>query len=145
MIRRTPRSTQSRSSAASDGQKRQLYEEDGVICGFTDLWITYEQAQIANLGVKKEYQQKGYGDALLKKCVNQGIKEGCENLTLEVRISNDHAIHVYEKNGFITVNKRKNYYDDGEDAYLMAVSYTYLTLPTISSVQISVVAVSIKK
>lgn len=96
-----------------------VYEKDGVICGFTDLWITYEQAQIANLGVRKQYQGLGYGDALLKKCMNHGIQAGCENLTLEVRISNDRAIRVYEKNGFITVNTRKNYYDDGEDAYLM--------------------------
>jgi ribosomal-protein-alanine N-acetyltransferase len=36
-----------------------------------------------------------------------------------VRVSNDRAIQVYEKNGFITVNKRKKYYEDGEDAYLM--------------------------
>jgi ribosomal-protein-alanine N-acetyltransferase len=96
-----------------------IYEKDGVIAGFADLWITYEQAQIANIGVAKKYQGLGYGNALLKYCINQGIKNDCENLTLEVRVSNDRAIQVYEKNGFITVNKRKKYYEDGEDAYLM--------------------------
>ena len=96
-----------------------IYEADGVTAGFADLWITYEQAQIANIAVSKKYQGKGYGDALLRHCIQQGIKNGCENLTLEVRVSNDRAIQVYEKNGFITVNKRKNYYDDGEYAYLM--------------------------
>ncbi|NLH63877.1 MAG: ribosomal protein S18-alanine N-acetyltransferase [Erysipelotrichaceae bacterium] len=96
-----------------------IYEEDDVIAGFADLWITYEQAQIANIGVAKKYQGLGYGNALLRYCVNQGIKNECENLTLEVRVSNDRAIQVYEKNGFITVNKRKKYYEDGEDAYLM--------------------------
>jgi ribosomal-protein-alanine acetyltransferase len=96
-----------------------VYEKDGEICGFTDLWITYEQAQVANLAVKKNAQGKGYGDALLRQCINQGIRNACENLTLEVRISNDRAIRVYEKNGFITVNTRKHYYEDGEDAYLM--------------------------
>lgn len=96
-----------------------ILEVDGRIAGFADLWITYEQAQLANIAVDRQYQGKGYGNVLLRYCIQQGIKNECENLTLEVRVSNDRAIQVYEKNGFITVNKRKNYYDDGEDAYLM--------------------------
>ena len=52
--------------------------------------------------------------------VEQAELNGCENVSLEVRVSNDKAIKLYEKNGFININTRKNYYDDNhEDAYLM--------------------------
>lgn len=43
----------------------------------------------------------------------------CESITLEVRENNTAAIHLYEKNGFMEVTKRKGYYSNGEDAYLM--------------------------
>lgn len=105
-----------------------VFEHEGKVIGFVDLWITYEQAQIANIAVRKTAQGFGYGDALLKHSITEGIKNECENLTLEVRVSNNRAISVYEKNGFITVNTRKNYYDDGEDAYLMVKPLGGLTI-----------------
>lgn len=89
------------------------------IAGYVDLWITFEQAQIANIAVSTQFQRRGIGEKLLKYCVNQAILKGCENLSLEVRVSNHKAISLYEKLGFITVSTRKHYYEDGEDAYLM--------------------------
>ena len=48
------------------------------------------------------------------------IAKECDTMSLEVRVSNDKAIALYKKNGFITVNTRKGYYQDNhEDAYLM--------------------------
>lgn len=41
-------------------------------------------------------------------------------MSLEVRVSNESAIKLYEKFGFKNVGIRKNYYQDNfEDAYLM--------------------------
>lgn len=99
--------------------KLYVYEEDGKIIGYFDLWITYEQAQVANIGVHREYRQKGIGTFLIQYMQNIAIENECENLTLEVRVSNEKAIRLYEKTGFITVATRHRYYSDGEDAYLM--------------------------
>lgn len=45
-------------------------------------------------------------------------------LTLEVRASNDAAIGLYEKLGFQTVGRRKNYYaQEHEDALLMTAEF----------------------
>ena len=45
---------------------------------------------------------------------------GAAYATLEVRVSNERAINLYKSLGFISVGKRKKYYEDnGEDAYIM--------------------------
>ena len=96
-----------------------VFEENQAIIGYIDWWITYEQAQLANIAVCPTNRKQGVGQQLLNKALQEAIEEECENMTLEVRISNKRAIQFYEKNGFITVNTRKNYYKDGENAYLM--------------------------
>jgi len=45
-------------------------------------------------------------------------------LYLEVRCSNNDAVKLYEKLGFIIKQKLQTYYRDGEDAYLMAIEFT---------------------
>lgn len=94
-------------------------ERKDKIVGYVDLWIQYEQAQIANIAVVKEKQSEGIGDHLLKTAIQAAVEYGCENVSLEVRVSNANAIALYEKNDFIEVSIRKNYYEDGEDAKLM--------------------------
>ena len=43
-----------------------VLEEEGKIIGYYDLWITFDQAEIANIAVLPEYQGKGIGTKLLK-------------------------------------------------------------------------------
>ena len=52
--------------------------------------------------------------------IRMAEENGCEDISLEVRISNKKAINLYEKYGFIQINVRKSYYANPiEDAYLM--------------------------
>ena len=46
----------------------------------------------------------------------------CDVMSLEVRIDNDVAQHVYRNLGFQNGGKRKNYYGEGEDALVMWVN-----------------------
>jgi ribosomal-protein-alanine N-acetyltransferase len=94
-------------------------EEEGRVVGYLDYWILYEQAQVATIGVDPEYQNRGIGSALLSYAEKDAADQGCETFSLEVRVSNAKARHLYEKHGFIQVNIRKGYYENGEDAYLM--------------------------
>lgn len=97
-----------------------VYEKDGRICGSCDLWILYEQAQIATLGVRPECQHQGIGQGLLSEMLRRAEAAGCETCSLEVRPSNAPALALYEKNGFIKAAVRKAYYSDNhEDAWLM--------------------------
>lgn len=96
-----------------------VYELNGEIIGYFDLLISYENAELANIGVLRQFQHNGIGSQMME-YINQLVqKNHCENFTLEVRMSNENAIQLYEKFGFKVVSSRKNYYADGEDAYLM--------------------------
>lgn len=94
-------------------------EINGEVVAYVDLWIAYENAEIANIAVKKEFLHQGIASELIQYCLQKIQQSKCENFTLEVRVSNINAIKLYEKFGFQTVSKRKKYYADGEDAYLM--------------------------
>lgn len=97
-----------------------VLEENNEIIGYAGLWITYEQAQITTIGVRKESQRKGYASLLMNHLLEVVRSKNCEQFSLEVRVSNESAIKLYEKFGFKNVGIRKNYYQDNfEDAYLM--------------------------
>ncbi|MGM0436353.1 MAG: ribosomal protein S18-alanine N-acetyltransferase [Bacillota bacterium] len=87
--------------------------------GYYGLWHTDPGAQILNLVVEKAYRNKGIGTKLLSHAIQFCEEKKIRNLTLEVRPSNKAAIALYDHHGFIIAAKRKNYYKDGEDAYLM--------------------------
>lgn len=96
-----------------------VYELDNKIIGYGMLWYLFENADITNLAIKKEYQNKGYGKELLKFLLIDALKNDCEFVHLEVRVNNDNAINLYKKFGFEIIRTRKAYYEDGSDAYDM--------------------------
>ncbi|MEM1764016.1 MAG: GNAT family N-acetyltransferase, partial [Candidatus Jordarchaeales archaeon] len=62
---------------------------------------------------------RGIGRMLLERGLQAMRKYGAEEAVLEVRVSNEPAISLYKKIGFVVVKTIKGYYHDGEDAYLM--------------------------
>lgn len=97
-----------------------VLEDELEIIGYIGMWLLGDQTQITTLGIKKAYQGNGYAKKLMDKCEEITKMMGYVNINLEVRISNQKAIKLYEKCGFKIVAIRKNYYQDNhEDAYLM--------------------------
>ena len=97
-----------------------VLEDELEIIGYIGMWLLGDQTQITTLGIKKAYQGNGYAKKLMDKCEEITKMMGYVNINLEVRVSNQKAIILYEKCGFKIVAIRKNYYQDNhEDAYLM--------------------------
>lgn len=97
-----------------------VMERSDTILGFIDYWITFESGQLANIAILPAYQGKGYAKELMDLMQQACEDAGCENITLEVRVSNTTAIALYQSYGFIEVNRKKKYYNDnGEDAVYM--------------------------
>lgn len=92
---------------------------DNQIIGYVDFWILFEQATINKVCIDENYSHQGLGDYLLKAVLKDIDKNNCISTTLEVRVSNENAIKLYEKNLFKTVLKKEHYYNDGEDCFFM--------------------------
>lgn len=90
------------------------------ISGFAGMWQLYDEAHVTTIGVDAPYRGRGLGEALLLRLLDESVRRGANMLTLEVRLSNEGAIRLYEKFGFSIHGVRPHYYsDNGEDAYLM--------------------------
>lgn len=96
------------------------FNEDGVLAGYAGTWQILEEAHITNISVKPDFRRRKIGEALLCTIFENCFKNGVKYITLEVRISNQKAINLYEKYGFKSLGRRKEYYqDNNEDALIM--------------------------
>ena len=78
------------------------------------------EGEITNVVTKNTMRGKGIGKQILEKLLEEGAKMGAEAFTLEVRVSNAPAIHLYESLGFVSEGVRKNFYEEPtEDALIM--------------------------
>jgi len=93
----------------------------GKVVGYIALVDYGREAKIISFAVKREFRGKGIGTKLLKTAIERCKQRGKERILLEVRVSNTTAQRLYKKNGFKIIDVIPNYYDDGEDAYLMAL------------------------
>lgn len=94
-------------------------EQGSEFVGYIGFWILFEKAEITKVSIVKKYQGKKLSTILLEDAIKRILLANCENITLEVRVSNQTAIHLYKKFDFKIVAIRKRYYENGEDAYLM--------------------------
>lgn len=92
---------------------------DNKVKGYIGVWIDGEASQIINFYVDDEYQNQGFGSMMLEFVIELCKMSKLNALSLEVRESNEKAIKLYEKYGFVFSHKRKNYYSNGEDALLL--------------------------
>lgn len=97
-----------------------LLNSNGALAAYAGCWHILEEAHITNIAVSKSYRRCGYGEALLKKILDDCYSNMVKYVTLEVRVSNTPAINLYNKYGFSSFGVRKKYYqDNNEDALIM--------------------------
>lgn len=97
--------------------------EDGTALGYAGLTVVLDEGSIDKVAVKGRYRRMGVADALVDAFVRFG-RAHLAFLTLEVRESNQAAIGLYLKHGFVQVGRRKNYYAaPREDAILMTLEF----------------------
>ncbi len=92
--------------------------ENGEMVGFVagDPRPSEGASWIATIGVDPRYQRRGIGRALLRACEE---RVRLPRVKLTVRMSNQAAISLYEKEGYHSVDIWKKYYNDGEDGLVM--------------------------
>ncbi|MFH1524449.1 MAG: GNAT family N-acetyltransferase [Chloroflexota bacterium] len=91
---------------------------DGQMVGFIagDPRPSENMAWIATIGVLPEYQRRGIGRALLRACEE---KLPQQRIRLCVRTSNEVAIEMYKREGYLSMDTWREYYNDKENALVM--------------------------
>ena len=94
--------------------------EDSNVAGYVGSQTVLGEADMMNLAVHPDYRRRGVGEQLVLQLVDHLRRQGSHILMLEVRASNEPAIALYKKLGFIQVGRRPNYYTKPkEDALIL--------------------------
>jgi ribosomal-protein-alanine N-acetyltransferase len=85
-----------------------------IISRYVDAW------HVMNIAVAPEYRRRGIARSLMERLFVVTARDARRGYTLEVRVSNEAAIRLYEELGFKTRGIRRGYYTDNrEDALIM--------------------------
>lgn len=95
-------------------------EEDSKIAGYIGMYTAPPEGEITNVAVAPQMRCRGIGKSLIDGIKSEAKKHAVSSIILEVRVSNENAIRLYEKNGFTKQGVRKGFYElPKEDAYIM--------------------------
>lgn len=88
---------------------------DKKIVGFIGIRISQDDAHVTNIAVHPDYQRLGIGTILLNHFLQYAVDNDCKQLSLEVKSTNELAIKLYERYGFVQVGLKKNYYKETKE------------------------------
>ena len=85
-----------------------------IISRYVDAW------HVMNVAVEPSQRRHGIAQQLLERLFELTANDSRRGYTLEVRVSNENAIRLYERLGFQARGLRRGYYTDNrEDALIM--------------------------
>lgn len=93
--------------------------ENEKVVGYGGMWHIINEGHITNIAIHKDYRKKGIGTKIVSRLIEVAKEKEMIGITLEVRKSNEKALNLYKKQGFILEGIRKEYYENKEDALIM--------------------------
>lgn len=100
-------------------------EEEGrsIIAGYIISRYQDSKCHVLNLCIAPVHQKKGLGQYLLQTLIDSLAATWINSVMLEVRPSNEAALALYKKMGFLQIDIKNSYYRDAsgtEDAIVLA-------------------------
>jgi len=106
-------------------------EMEGTIVGYVMCRIEYgfshlrrlglaRKGHIVSIAVKERHRGKGVGTMLMHASQDAMVEKTATESYLEVRVTNEEAISLYQKLGYSVTSRLEAYYKDGEAALVMA-------------------------
>lgn len=89
--------------------------EGEILVGICGLVTSFDEGEVLNVSVAKEYRKQGVAYQMLQHLLNVGESKGIKHFTLEVREGNVPARTLYEKLGFVCEGIRPNFYRNPEE------------------------------
>jgi [ribosomal protein S18]-alanine N-acetyltransferase len=100
-------------------------ECEGQVVAYGIVAMGAGEAHVLNLCVGEQMRGRGVGRQMLMLLLERARQAGMQDVFLEVRPSNMHAIALYQSVGFIEVGRRRGYYqaiDGREDALVLKLA-----------------------
>ena len=94
--------------------------KDEEVVGYIGSQSVMGEADMMNLAVAPEFRRLKIGQSLVSELIERLKENSVSSITLEVRVSNESAICLYNKMGFLQVGRRPRYYTNPrEDALIL--------------------------
>ncbi len=119
-----PWSEQSLSQALRQNTLFFVALEKNMVVGYCGMYCAFEEGEVMNVAVSPAMQGRGVGRKMMGYLLEQAYGQGVRRIILEVRISNQRAIRLYQSIGFQSCGIRKNLYDMPlEDGMVMEYAF----------------------
>jgi len=92
------------------------------IVGFIFVMTNQGTGHITTIGVAPEHRRRRLAQKMLQHAEKALKNREIATVSLEVRVSNIAAQSLYRARGYTIVQRLNNYYNNGEDAFLMVKS-----------------------
>lgn len=93
--------------------------KNNKIIGYINWRIIADEAELLRIAILNEFRNEGFGELLIKEMFKALKEANVYECFLEVELTNNPAIKLYEKYGFVESLIRKDYYGKGKSALVM--------------------------
>lgn len=98
--------------------------ESGRVLGYGGMRFVMDEFYVDNIAVAPSCRRQGIGRAVLRELIGRARKGNARFLSLEVRPSNEAAVSLYRRLGFVQTGLRKGFYDaPKEDGAIMTLFF----------------------
>ena len=88
--------------------------------GFIMVRVAADETEVLSIAIGPNARRRGLASGLLEQACHRAASMGSVRIFLEVAAANLPARNLYGKYGFREVGLRKAYYEDGDDALVLA-------------------------
>jgi ribosomal-protein-alanine N-acetyltransferase len=101
-------------------------EDGNTIVGYCGVFVPAPgiEADILTVAVLPDYRRQGIAKEFMRQIEAYAIERDASAMMLEVEISNESAIKLYESLGYMKISVRMDYYGPGKDAHVMRKEFS---------------------
>lgn len=89
------------------------------VAAFCACWLIFDELHINTVAVDPALRRRGLAIRLMEHVLADAARQGVEHATLEVRRSNEPALQLYQRLGFVVEAVRQRYYTSPEEDALI--------------------------
>ena len=96
-------------------------EDGNTIVGYRGVFVPAPgiEADILTVAVLPAYRRQGIAKEFMRQIEAYAVERQASAMMLEVELSNESAIKLYESLGYMKISVRMDYYGPGKDAHVM--------------------------